>query len=126
VAARAAGHKSTTLLLIGQFIIAVYGGYFGAGMGVLMIALFLAAANMEVQSASGLRLICATAVNLLAVLLFALRGALDWKTGIPMLIAGIAGGYLGARVMRRLDEKAARYTILVYAWGLTVWFFLRR
>jgi len=79
-----------------------------------------------VQSASGLRLICATSVNLLAVLLFASRGALDWKTGIPMLISGIAGGYLGARVMRRLDEKAARYAILVYAWGLTVWFFLRR
>jgi uncharacterized membrane protein YfcA len=125
-AARAAGHKSTILLLTGQFIIAVYGGYFGAGMGVLMIALFLAAAKMDVQSASGLRLICATSMNLLAVLLFAVRGALDWKTGIPMLIAGIAGGYLGARVMRRLNEKAARNAILVYAWGLTVWFFFRR
>ena len=125
-AAKAAGHKSASVLFIGQFVIAVTQGYFGAGMGVLMIALFLAAANMDVQSASGLRLICATSVNLLAVLLFALRGAVDWKTGIPMLIAGIAGGYLGARVVRRLNEKAARNAILIYAWGLTVWFFLRR
>jgi uncharacterized protein len=124
-AAKATGHKSMGLLLTGQFVIALYGGYFGAGMGVLMIALFLVAANMDVQSASGLRLVCATTVNLLAVLLFALKGALDWKTGLPMLIAGIAGGYLGARAMRRLNEKAARNAILVYAWGLTVWFFVR-
>jgi uncharacterized membrane protein YfcA len=125
-AAKAGGHKSVAFLFIGQFVIALYGGYFGAGMGVLMIALFLVAANMDVQSASGLRLICATSVNLLAVLLFALRGAIEWKTGIPMLIAGVAGGYLGARVVRRLSEKTARTAILVYAWGLTVWFFLRR
>jgi uncharacterized membrane protein YfcA len=125
-AARAAGHKSVSVLLAGQFVIAFYGGYFGAGMGVLMIALFLVAANMDVQSASGLRLICATTVNLLAVLLFALRGAVEWKVGLPMLLAGIVGGYLGARVVRRLNEKAARNAILIYAWGLTVWFFLRR
>lgn len=125
-AARSGGGTSIYLLLGGQFIIALYGGYFGAGMGVLMIALFLAAANMDVQSASGLRLTCATAVNLLAVLLFALRGALEWKVGIPMLVAGIAGGYLGARLVRRLDEKTARNAILIYAWGLTVWFFVRR
>jgi uncharacterized protein len=120
------GHHSTVGLLAGQFIIAVYGGYFGAGMGVLMIALFLAAAGMEVQSASGVRLICATAVNLLAVLLFAVRGALDYKTGLPMLVAGIVGAYLAARVMRRLSETTARNAILLYAWGLTAWFFIHR
>jgi len=124
-ASHAAGHKSLVGLLIGQFAIAVYGGYFGAGMGVLMLALFLAAASMTVQSASGLRLICATAVNLLAVANFALRGALDWQWGIPMLMAGIVGGYLGASVFRRLSEKTARNTILVYAWSLTLWFFAR-
>jgi uncharacterized membrane protein YfcA len=124
-ASRTSGHKSIIILLVGQFVIALYGGYFGAGMGVLMIALFLAAANMGVQSASGLRLICATAVNVLAVVLFALRGALDWKLGIPMLAAGITGGYLGASIFRRLNEKMARNVILIYAWGLTIWFFAR-
>ncbi len=124
-AAHAAGHRSMAGLFAGQFAIAIYGGYFGAGMGVLMIALFLAAANMNVQSASGIRLICATAVNVLVVVLFAVRGALDWQRGVPMLIAGIAGGYLGASVFRRLSEKTARNSILVYAWGLTFWFFGR-
>ncbi len=125
-AAKAAGHRSMAGLLAGQFVIAVYGGYFGAGMGVLMIALFLATANLDVQSGNGVRLICGTAINLLAVLLFAIRGAIEWKPGSAMLLAGIAGGYLGARGMRRLSERAARNAILIYAWGLTAWFFLRR
>jgi uncharacterized protein len=126
VAAKSGGIHSKPLLLAGQGCIAIYGGYFGAGMGVLMIALFLAVSSMDVQSASGVRLICATSVNLLAVVIFAAKGAIVWNPGIAMLIAGIAGGYLGARVMQRLSEKAVRIAILAYAWGLTVYFFIAR
>jgi uncharacterized protein len=126
VATTIGGSKSTPLLLAGQCCIAIYGGYFGAGMGVLMIALFLAVSSMDVQSASGVRLVCATSVNLLAVVIFALKGAIVWNPGVPMLLAGIAGGYVGARVMRRLSEKAVRTAILVYAWALTVYFFVAR
>jgi hypothetical protein len=126
VAAKTGGSKSIPLLLAGQCCIAIYGGYFGAGMGVLMIALFLAVSSMDVQSASGVRLVCATSVNLLAVVIFAVKGAIVWNPGVPMLIAGIAGGYLGARMMRRLSEKAVRTAILVYAWGLTVYFFIAK
>jgi uncharacterized membrane protein YfcA len=126
MAAKFGGSKSIPLLLAGQCCIAIYGGYFGAGMGVLMTALFLAVSSMDVQSASGVRLVCATSVNLLAVVIFALKGAIVWNPGVPMLIAGIAGGYVGARVMRRLSERAVRTAILVYAWGLTVYFFVAK
>ena len=126
VAARSARKPSAILLLVGQFVIGVYGGYFGAGMGVLMIALFLIASSMTVQTANGLRLICGTAINVLAVAIFAWRGALDYKLGIPMLLAGIVGGYLGARIVSRLKESTARNAILVYAWALTAWFFGRQ
>jgi uncharacterized membrane protein YfcA len=124
-ASKAAGHKSMPALFVGQFIVTVYGGYFGAGMGVIMIALFLAAGNMDIQAASGIRVICATSVNLLATLLFAFRGAIQWKPGIPMLLATISGGYVGARLVRRMNDKTARNAILVYAWVLTAYFFIR-
>lgn len=124
-AAKPARHQSTAWLLAGQLIIAVYGGYFGAGMGILMVALLLVTTSMDLQTATGVRLICATAVNILAVSLFAWRGALDWKLGLPMLAAGIVGAYLSALVVRRLNEKAVRVAILVYAWGLTMYFFAR-
>ena len=124
-AVKAAGHKSVAGLLAGQFAISVYGGYFGAGMGILMVALFLVTTTMNLQAATGTRLICATSVNILAVILFAWRGALDWRVGLPMLAAGAVGGYLGASAVRRLNENVVRNAILVYAWGLTAYFFAR-
>jgi uncharacterized protein len=125
-AEKPARHQSVAWLLAGQIVISVYGGYFGAGMGILMVALLLVTTRMDLQAATGIRLVCATAVNLLAVALFAWRGALDWKLGLPMLAAGIVGGYLGAHVVRRLNENAVRSAILVYAWGLTAYFFARQ
>ncbi len=124
-AARSTGHKSEAALLAGQLAIAIYGGYFGAGMGVLMLSLFLIASNMNVQVSNGVRLVCGTSINVLAVILFAWRGALDWKIGLPMLVAGVLGGYAGARLVRGLKEGSARKAILIDAWALTAYFFLR-
>jgi uncharacterized membrane protein YfcA len=118
-------HESMLKLLVGQVIISAYGGYFGAGMGVLMIALYLVATNLDVHAASGLRMICSCAINTLAVVIFATRGALDYRVGMPMLFAGVVGGYIGAHSVKRLDAKLARRAILVYAWALTAWFFGR-
>jgi hypothetical protein len=112
-------------MVAGQFIVAGYGGYFGAGMGVLMMALYLAASDMDVHTAAGLRTVCAAAINVLAVGIFAWKGAVDYKVGIPMLAAGIAGGYWGAIAVKKLNAEGVRRGILIYAWGLTAWFFVR-
>ncbi len=125
IATRGGRHSSTTALLAGQLVIAVYGGYFGAGMGVLMLALYLAASPMDVHAANGLRTLCGAAINLVAIVIFAARGALDWRVGVPMLIVAIAGGYWGAHAVRRLQAEYARRAILIYAWTVTAWFFAR-
>ena len=124
-AAGLGGHQSLVLLVAGQFLVAVYGGYFGAGMGVLMMAIYLAASDMNVHTAAGLRTVCAAAINVLAVVIFTWKGAVDFKVGLPMLVAGIAGGYWGARVVKKLNAEGVRRGILIYAWALTAWFFVR-
>jgi hypothetical protein len=124
-AAGLGGHQSLLLLVAGQFFVAGYGGYFGAGMGVLMMALYLAASDMDVHTAAGLRTICAAAINVLAVGIFAWKGAVDFKVGLPMLAAGIVGGYFGALAVKKLNAEGVRKGILIYAWGLTAWFFVR-
>lgn len=124
-AAGAAGHLSSAALLGGQFLISIYGGYFGAGMGVLMIALYLAATKLDVHASSGLRILCACSINMLAVVIFGARGALNYRLGIPMLIAGVVGGYFGAILVRKLNAETARKAILAYAWALTAWFFAK-
>jgi uncharacterized membrane protein YfcA len=122
-------HAAKTLhlapLLVGQFIVAIYGGYFGAGMGVLTLVLYTVAANMDVHEASGLRILCGTLTNTVAIILFALRGIIVWRLGLPMMLACIAGGYWGAKLVKRLEAEKARKTILVYAWVITVWLFVR-
>ena len=125
MASGASGHQSLAGLMIGQLVISTYGGYFGAGMGVLMIALYLVATKLGVHEASGLRMVCAAVINILSVLIFAWKGALDYRAGIPMLIAGVVGGYVGALFVKRLDPNVARRAILAYAWVLTLFFFAK-
>ena len=118
--------ESTAALLIGQTIISIYGGYFGAGMGVLMIGLYLVVSRLDLAASNGLRMLSAGVVNVLAVAVFAARGALEYRVALPMLISGIAGGFIGAKAVKSLDARHARLAILIYAWALTAWFFARK
>ena len=124
-AAHAARTTHYALLIGGQLLVAVYAGYFGAGMGVLMLALYLVTAHMDMHEASGLRLICGGASNTVAALVFSFRGIINWAVGSPMIFASVAGGYFGARLMKRMDPEKTRRVILVYAWAITVWLLIR-
>jgi uncharacterized membrane protein YfcA len=112
-------------LVAGQFLLSIYGGYFGAGMGVIMLALFLITANMDVQTGSAIRILCGSVTNLIAAVIFAVRGIIDWRIGLPMLACAIAGGYIGARLVQRLNEDRARIAVLLYAWSITLWLVVR-
>ena len=112
-------------LVAGQFLISIYGGYFGAGMGVIMLALFMITAHMDVHSGSAIRILCGSITNLIAALIFAIRGIIDWRIGLPMLACAIVGGYIGARLVKRLNEDRARNAVLVYAWSITLWLLVR-
>ena len=115
----------TGLLYAGTLAISIYGGYFGAGMGVLMIVLFLIAANIGVQESAGLRMWCATGVNTLAVAAFIVKGIVVWRVAIPMLICTLIGGYWGAHAVQRLTAETARRTVLVFAWTMSLWLLVR-
>ena len=69
--------------MAGQFLLSIYGGYFGAGMGVIMLALFMITANMDIQTGSAIRILCGSVTNLVAALIFAIRGIIDWRSGYP-------------------------------------------
>ena len=65
------------------------------------------------------------AQHAVAIIVFASRGAIDWRVGLPMLIAALIGGYFGAVLVRRLNAESARRWVMWYAWGITLWFFGR-
>ena len=64
-------------------------------------------------------------MNLLAVGIFAWRGIVEWRVGVPMLLAAIVGGYLGAHAVQRLSVTVARRAVLVYAWATGIWLLVR-
>lgn len=112
-------------MVVCQYAISTYGGYFGAGMGVLMIVLFVMTANLDVQQSAALRFYCGLGINVLAVSIFAWRGLVVWKLSIPMAVAAVVGGYWGAHAVRRMTQLTARRAVLVYAWVTSVWLLVR-
>jgi len=123
--AHTSGRNHTGLLYAGTLAISIYGGYFGAGMGVLMIVLFLSSGNSGVKQSAGLRMWCATGVNTLAVAAFIAKGIVAWRVAIPMLICTLIGGYWGAHAVQRLTAETARRTVLAFAWTMSLWLLVR-
>ena len=103
-----------------QFIVAVYGGYFGAGMGILMLAALGLIGLTDLHQMNGLKNLLAVCINGVAAIYFAIHGAIAWRDGILMAIGAVAGGYLGARLARRLGRNFVRISVIVIGLVMTV------
>jgi uncharacterized protein len=125
------GHRATPswLQLAGvnllQFIIAVYGGYFGGGIGVLMLAALALIGMDNIHRMNALKNLLATAINGVAVVTFALAGAVYWPQALVMVVGAVAGGYLAGHQARKLDPQAVRRFVIVVAWAMTLYFFVQ-
>lgn len=107
-----------------QFLIAVYGGYFGGGMGILMLASFAVLGMDDIHAMNGLRSILAAIINGVAVIAFAIAGKIAWGPALVLAVAASLGGYLGARTARRIDPAHVRKFVLLLAWAMTTYFLL--
>jgi uncharacterized membrane protein YfcA len=107
-----------------QFLIAVYGGYFGGGIGILMLAA-LTAAGLLVRNAGATKNLLAGVMNAAAVLVFIWFAKVDWVIVGFVAVAAIAGGQLGVFMLRRINETVLRVVITLIGTALTVGLFLR-
>src|SRR5262249_49608324 len=104
-----AHHEATASWLIGaffyQFLVAVYGGYFGAGLGILMLAVLGILGLSDIHQMNGLRNIFGSMINGVAAVYFVLAGLIDWPPAALMATGSIVGGYGGAGIARRMGQK---------------------
>jgi len=107
-----------------QFLIAVYGGYFGGGIGILMLAA-LTMAGLAARNAGATKNVLAGVMNASAVLLFLASPQLHWIQAGVLAAGGVIGGLLGAWALRRVNEKALRVAVVGIGIALSVGLFLK-
>lgn len=107
------GHSRRVPLQVGVFLGSAYGAYFGAGLGVVLLAVLGLTVADKLPRLNGLRSVISLAVNTIAALLFVATAPVVWAAAATMAISSFGGGYLGARVARRLSPNVLRAAVVV-------------
>jgi uncharacterized membrane protein YfcA len=109
-----------------QLAIALYGGYFGAGIGILMLASLGLLRLGSVHRANGLKTLATIATNGVAAVVFVARGVVAWPAVLVMVLGATLGGYFGADYARRLGERAVRRIVVAIGLGAALATWLRQ
>lgn len=109
-----------------QFGVSVYGGYFGAGIGILMLAVLGFLGQKDIHAANGLKNFFAMCINGVAAGYFIVRGAVHWPAALVLMVGAIAGGYGGARFARSIGREKARLAVVVIGIVVAVILFLQK
>lgn len=108
-----------------QFCVAIYGGYFGAGMGIMMLAVLALSGLPTFNAQNAVKNVLAVAINGVALIPFAIARVVDWRFALPMAAIALLGGYFGARFFRRVPQRVARTVVIAIGAAMTVAFFIR-
>ncbi len=106
-----------------QFVLGIYGGYFGGAVGIMMTAIWGLLDHRDIKSLNAQRVLLVTAANTMAVLIFILAGAVHWRETINLLVGAVIGGYCGALAGRRAQPHLIRAGTLLIAAATTLLFF---
>jgi uncharacterized membrane protein YfcA len=118
------GRRLTALLVV-QFAVAVYGGFFGAGQGILMLATLGLFGMRDLERMNGLKNFCAAAINSVASVLFICGGRVLWRPALIMAVAAICGGLAGAHWAQRAGQKVARKAIVAIGFAASLYSFYK-
>lgn len=128
VAARSGGRRGMKLIGSGLLLlflagVCVYGGFFNAGLGILLLAFLATAGLRDIHAMNGLKLVISSTVALVAVARFAFNGSIDWYHGSIALVGVTVGGYVAARNAHRIPSQWIRTAVIVYGLFMTGYFF---
>ena len=130
IARRAASRSGSALGLQrwrepGLALVAIYGGYFNGGLGILLMALYAVTGETRIHTANGLKNLNSLVLSWLSVSAFVLAGVIAWREGILMMLAASLGGYFGARWSRRLPVAWVRLGVIGTGLVMSTAFFIR-
>src|SRR5262245_48893632 len=111
--------------LVALFIIAIYGGYFGGGIGFLMLAAFTLFGMRDINAMNGLKMGLVGVMTITAIVTFVVADVVRWPQTLPMLASSAVGSYMAAHWAQRLDQRLIKGFVIVLGAGLTVYFVWR-
>jgi uncharacterized membrane protein YfcA len=115
--------KALVAVTFFQLMVAVYGGYFGGGMGIVMLAMLATLGMTDIHTMNALKTLMAFVINGVAVVTFIVARAVYWQKGIVMIAGGIIGGYFGAHYALKLPQTWVRVFVVLVGTGMTIYFF---
>ena len=117
---------STTAIAVAaifELVVAVYGGYFGGGVGIMNLAMLAVLGMTDIHAMNALKVVLGGLINGVATVTFILARAVAWKAGAIMTAGAIVGGYFGAHYAQKLPQAWIRAFVIVVGTGMTVYFF---
>jgi uncharacterized membrane protein YfcA len=124
------GHSAWSIvgLIAFQLVVAIYGGYFGAGIGILMLAALAMMGIGDINRMNAVKTVLTVAINGVSVVVFisVLDRDVLIRYGLPMAVASIIGGYLGAKLALRVHPKQVRVVVIVIGFALAAYFFSQK
>ena len=117
-------HSARALTLVGliQFVVAVYGGYFGGGISIMMLAAFSLIDVGNIHSMNGLKAVLGAVINSAAVVTFISAHLVVWPYALPMIVGSILSGYASAKIARKIEPTRVRIAVVIVGVALTAYF----
>ena len=115
--------QAITFTSILEFLLAVYGGYFGAGIGFVTLGMLAALGMRDILAMGAIRTLLAAAINAAAVVTFIWAGAVLWPQFVVMVTGALAGGWFGAHYAQKADPQKTRYFVIGVGLAMSAYFF---
>jgi hypothetical protein len=119
------GRRRNAVMIVALGLLSVYGGYFGAGSGVITLALLLVLVDPDLPTANALKNMTNGAITLPAGILLALFGPVHWAAAAPLAVGALVGSRMGPAVTRALPRLVTRWAVALLGLGLAAWLWVR-
>jgi uncharacterized protein len=127
--ASSVGRDATTAAIIGasifELFVAIYGGYFGGGVGIVNLAMLATVGMTDIHAMNALKSVLGMAINGVAVVAFIVARAVYWPHAVVMIAGAVVGGYFGAHYAQKLPQAWIRWFVIAVGTGMTVYFFVK-